>query len=194
MTEQPVKMKDLLEEAEKIACPVRRTLSFVEAFLEGPMCGRCFPCSMGSYEARKRLTSISTATGTEQDMDALRTIAEKMLVMSMCKRGKDTARVILDNMGKPDFGEHLAGRCRERMCTDLIEYRIVPEKCTRCGLCLDACRDNAIVGEKQVSYKSPFLPFEIRQKRCTKCGDCIKVCPTDAIVVVNIETEAPVGA
>ena len=72
-------------------------------------------------------------------------------------------------------------------CLALIEYRVIPDKCNMCGLCQDACKYSAIQGEKKKTYRSGYLPFEIRQKRCTKCGECIKVCPTRAIEIVDIK-------
>jgi formate hydrogenlyase subunit 6/NADH:ubiquinone oxidoreductase subunit I len=194
MTEKTKKIKDILEEAEGISCPVKKTLFFVDEFLRGPMCGKCFPCSFGSYEAKQRLLNISSALGTDEDIDAMRQIGNKMQLLSMCKRGKDTANILLENIESEAFKEHLRGLCAEKECAALIEYRNVQDKCIRCGLCKDVCKFDAIIGEKQVSVKCCYLPFEIRQKRCTKCGECIKVCPTNAIVIVNIENEATVSA
>jgi len=67
-------------------------------------------------------------------------------------------------------------------------YRVIPEKCVICGLCQDACKYNAIFGVKMTSYRSGYLPFEIRQKRCVKCGDCVPACPYGAIEVIEIKT------
>jgi ferredoxin len=190
MTAKTKKTEDILNEAQGISCPVRRTLFYTGEFLAGPMCGRCFPCAMGSYEARVRLEKIAGAQGTPEDIMALGRIARKMQAMSMCKKGKDTARVLLEALASPAFSEHVEGRCGEKECRAFIEYRNVPENCIRCGLCQEACQSAAIIGEKQVSYKCCYLPFEIRQRRCTKCGECIKVCPTSAIEVVAIGQEA----
>ncbi len=103
----------------------------------------------------------------------------------MCKKGKDTARFVIEKINTGEFAGHFAGSCSEGECRDLSEYIIVPEKCTMCGICLDACKDNAIIGEKKKSYLSNYQPFEIVQKRCTKCGECIKVCPEGAIILVS---------
>jgi ferredoxin len=58
-----------------------------------------------------------------------------------------------------------------------------------CGDCLEACKYDAILGEKKVRYLSGSLPFEIRKKRCTNCGECVKVCPTGAIEIVTVSVE-----
>ncbi len=188
------KVEEIKKEAEaNKKCPVSRALYYIEEFLAGPMCGKCFPCEMGVYEAKIRLGNLTKGKGSEADIFTIKRIATDMLESSRCKRGKDTATFILEWMGTDVFKEHTEGRCPSRECTALIEYRIIPNKCIICGLCKEACKYNAITGEKKNDYKSGYLPFEIRQKRCVKCGDCIKVCPTDAIVIVDVKSKEPVG-
>lgn len=188
-----LKVEDIKKEAEEKHCPVQKALYYIEKFLSDPMCGKCFPCSFGTHEAKIRLKDIISGKGIEADIFALRRIASKMLEASMCKKGKDTARFILEWIDTDAFNEHIEGRCPEKECTVFIEYRIIPERCIMCGLCQDVCGYNAIIGEKKKSYLSGYLPYEIRQKRCVKCGECIKVCPTEAIIVVDVKSKEPVG-
>lgn len=48
-----------------------------------------------------------------------------------------------------------------------------PERCDRCGACLDVCDEGAIrVGADYVF---------VDRARCTLCGECARVCPADAI-------------
>lgn len=194
-TEKQKKVSDIAEEAQAYKCPLRRALHIVEGFLDGPMCGKCFPCSMGSYEARIRLQDISERNGSPEDAAALASIAEKMGVMSMCKKGKDVSELLRGLMAESGgFREHVENRaCPDHECEGYIEYRNVPEKCIMCGDCQTACKYGAIFGEKRSGMQRGYRPFEIRQKRCVKCGECIKVCPTNAIVIVNIETDTSVG-
>jgi ferredoxin len=188
MTEEKkkeVKMEDVRVKADEEKCSVRKSLVFIEEFLAGPMCGKCFPCSLGSYEARVRLNRVIQGTATEDDTSAVKRIALNMVEASMCKKGKDTARYIIERMDTGEFADHLAKLCVSKECSQFIEYQIIPEKCTMCGLCQEVCKDNAVIGEKKKSYLSGYLPFEIAEKRCTKCGECIKVCPTGAVVIVE---------
>lgn len=190
---KPITMKDVKAKAEERKCPVQQSLVFIEEFLAEPMCGKCFPCSMGSYEARIRLRRIVEAEATEEDIERLKRIASNMLVSSMCKKGKDTAQFISEKITLQEFRRHLNGKCPDTECKSHIKYIIIPEKCTMCGLCKDVCKDNAIIGEKRRPYLSGYLPFEIAEKRCTKCGECIKVCPEGAIIIVSSREKELVG-
>jgi MinD superfamily P-loop ATPase len=62
---------------------------------------------------------------------------------------------------------------------ETIEFRglnlaiIDPDRCTRCGLCEEKCRFNAIRG------------FEVDPIHCEGCGVCVEVCPVGAIDFVE---------
>jgi MinD superfamily P-loop ATPase len=62
---------------------------------------------------------------------------------------------------------------------ETIEFRglnlavIDPDRCTRCGLCEEKCRFNAIHG------------FEVDPIHCEGCGVCVEVCPVGAIDFVE---------
>jgi ferredoxin len=187
MTEKktPVKMEDVQAKADQKSCPVQKSLTFVEEFLAEPMCGRCFPCSMGSYETRIRLKKLLDGTAVDDDILAVKNIASVMAEASMCKKGKDTAKYVQEQIDSNSFEKHLSGVCPAGECTHYHTYVIIPENCTMCGDCLDACKDNAIIGEKKKTFLSGYMPFEIVQKRCTKCGECMKVCQYAAIKIVS---------
>ena len=186
--EKEKKVDDIKKEVEdSIKCPVKKSLYYIGEFLDGPMCSRCLPCSLGSYEAKVRLAGIVEGRGTDKDISIIKRIMDDMLEGSLCKKGKDTAKFILEWMATDVFSEHIEGSCPDRECTAFVEYRVIPDKCVMCGLCKDACKYDAIIGEKKVSYMAGFLPFEIRQKRCVKCDDCFKVCPYEAIEIVEIK-------
>lgn len=193
MTEEkkkPVKMEDVKAKADEKKCAAQKALTFIEEFLAEPMCGRCFPCSMGSYEARIRLKKLIEGTASEDDIESVSKIAAIMSEASMCKKGKDTAKYLREDVDTSELAAHLTGLCANSECIEFMKYIIIPEKCTMCGDCLDACKDNAIVGEKKKPYLSGYLPFEIAQKRCTKCGECIKVCKDDAIKLISAKEMA----
>jgi ferredoxin len=179
------KVEDIRQEAEAKGCPVQKAYYYMGEFLAGPMCGKCFPCAMGAYEAKLRLANLVEGRGTEEDIRKLRLIAEEMQFASFCKKGKDTAKFITEWMGTGVYERHVQGVCPSKECKGLIAYRIIPEKCTNCGLCADACRHSAIIGEKRAGFRSGYIPFEIRQARCQKAGDCYRVCPEGAVEIID---------
>jgi ferredoxin len=191
--EKVKKFEDIREEAEKRKCPVQRALYLVEEFIAGPMCGKCLPCALGTYEAKIRLNGISLHSKGVSDADirALNRIGINLVEGAFCKKGRDTGKFILDTLAgsAEEFKEHVSGVCPEKECTGLLEYFIRPGMCNMCGKCAEACRYGAITGEKRRPFLSGYIPFEIRQKRCEKCGECLKVCPTGAIEVVTKRVE-----
>ncbi len=191
---QGTKVEDIKKDAEERHCPVQKSLYYIEKFLADSMCGKCFPCAYGTYEAKMRLRHIISGKGKEADIAALKRIADEMSEASRCKRGKDTARFLLEWMNNDSFNAHIEKRCPDRECLELTEYIIVPDKCIMCGECKTVCNYDAIIGEKMKPYLSGYLPFEIVQKRCTRCGDCIKVCPTNAIELHDFIAEAEIVA
>ena len=187
---KPVKMEDVQAKADEKGCAVQKALTFVEEFLAEPMCGRCFPCSMGSYETRIRLKKLLDGTAVEDDILAVKNIAAVMADASMCKKGKDTARYVQEQLDSHVLEEHLSGTCPAGECIHYLSYIIIPDNCTMCGDCLDACKDYAILGEKKKPFLSGYMPFEIVQKRCTKCGECMNVCKYDAVKTVSAKEMA----
>lgn len=177
--------------SEEKRCSVQEAIKYIDDFLAGPMCGRCFPCSLGSYEAEVGLKRIAEGQGTASDIAILERIATQILEGSMCKKGKDTAIFLKESLKRHSeiYVEHVAGRCREKECLALTIYCIIPEKCELCGLCQDVCRYDAIVGQKQVLFFTGFVPFQIRLKKCVKCGDCLGACPYGAIEVISGKEE-----
>ncbi|MGO3728949.1 MAG: indolepyruvate ferredoxin oxidoreductase subunit alpha, partial [Enterococcus viikkiensis] len=68
-------------------------------------------------------------------------------------------------------------RCPAGVCKNLIQYRILPDKCTGCRVCAKGCPVSAISGEAKRAH-------EIDQSICTKCGLCIDTCRYDAITIL----------
>lgn len=190
---KPLKVEEIKTTADTIACPVEKAQYYVSQFLAGPMCGKCFPCSMGSYEARIILNVIIEGRGKRRDLERLKRIASEMVESSMCKKGKDTARFLLEWLDSDVFLKHIEGYCPARTCAAFIEYRIIPGKCTLCGKCKDICKYNAVHGDKVKPFMGGYLPFEIRQKKCVNCGDCIKVCPENAIILADARDREMAG-
>ena len=191
--EKGKKLEDIRKEAEEKGCPVQKVLYFINEFLSELMCGKCYPCSLGTQEAKIRLIKIAEHldNATASDIDALKRIAFCMTDGSFCKKGKDTGRFITEQLGKShdEFSSHLDSPCAKKECIFRTEYIINPDLCIKCGKCLEACKYNAIIGNLNTSHFAHSFPFEIRQEKCTRCGECVKVCPVEAIDVITIDIE-----
>ncbi|RJP67322.1 MAG: 4Fe-4S dicluster domain-containing protein [Candidatus Abyssobacteria bacterium SURF_17] len=55
-----------------------------------------------------------------------------------------------------------------------MAYRIIVEKCTRCGKCLEECPMEAISVDAADRYV-------IDPDVCTDCGSCADICPEGAV-------------
>jgi len=187
------KLEDIRKEAGEKACLVQRALYFITEFIAGPMCSKCYPCSLGTGEAKIILTKIGgyAEKADDADIHALERIGLTMIDGSFCKKGKDAGKFIIELLtaSEEEFRQHLAGICPKKECAALVGYAINADLCFMCGKCSEVCKPGAIIGEKKRPYLSGYLPFEIRQRRCTKCGECVKVCPAGAIEVIKKQEE-----
>ncbi|MEA3223168.1 MAG: ATP-binding protein [Thermodesulfobacteriota bacterium] len=58
--------------------------------------------------------------------------------------------------------------------------RIISEKCTNCGICMDVCRFDAV--KKEISKdKLSSIEYSIDEVACEGCGVCAYFCPEKAI-------------
>lgn len=89
-------------------------------------------------------------------------------------------------------GEHLP--LVQALATELgvaePRFRLPPDDCILCGLCVRACRD--IVGVAAISLVNRSMekkvgpPFEIASNACIECGTCVLICPTGALKLEDI--------
>jgi NADP-reducing hydrogenase subunit HndC len=169
-------------------CMVDTARYFIDFCCE-ESCGKCIPCREGLRVLREILTDISEGRGKEGDIEAIEEIAQVMADASLCALGKTAANPVLTTLKYfgDEYEAHIKEkRCPAKVCSDLINYYIDPDKCEACMICLRSCPGDAIHGEKGVVHW-------IEQEKCTKCGMCYQLCPTKFSAVVKLSGE-PVPA
>jgi len=168
-------------------CSVLIVLEFLKGFAKDKMCGKCLPCMFGTVRMIDVLERITNGKGEEEDIVLLDEISSYIVDTARCKLGKDAATFVKDSLSssKNEYEEHIKDKyCAQKSCEAIVSYQINSEKCTICGACKEVCPEDAIVGEKMVSYLSDNKPYYIKNKKCIKCGECLAVCEADAIEIV----------
>ena len=123
------------------------------------------------------LTRITEGRGKLEDLDTIADIAEGMEIGSLCALGQLTPGPIKSALRyfRDEFEAHILDkRCPAGVCTKLIRYVVVAEKCTGCQACKKACPTEAIRG----TLKDVHM---IDQTKCIKCGACQEACRFEAI-------------
>ncbi len=166
-------------------CMVDVACYFIE-FLCDESCGKCVPCREGLKQMRKILKGICDGEGTEEDLKLLEELANVTRNAALCALGSTSANPVLSTLRyfRDEYEAHIKDkRCPARVCKELINYYIDPEKCKACQICLKKCPVDAIEGAKKTIHV-------IDQEKCTKCGTCYDVCPAKFDAIVKITGEA----
>lgn len=148
-------------------------------FLKEESCGKCVPCREGIKRMLEILTDITEGRGTMADIDRLEKLAWAVQQTALCQLGKTAPNPVLSTLRyfRDEYVAHIVDhKCPAGVCRELIEYYIIEEKCTGCGVCLRRCPQEAISGEKRELHV-------IDPELCIKCGVCLDVCKFDAVGV-----------
>lgn len=175
-------------------CMVEVARYFLE-FIQNESCGKCVPCRLGTKQMLDILTDITEGKGKPEDIEFLKELAEGIKTGSLCGLGQTSPNPVLTTLGFfiDEYHAHIDNKvCPACSCKNLIEYRITPEECNGCMLCLKSCPTGAVTGLKKEVHS-------INQNKCIKCGTCYELCSGkyNAIEVVseplNISDEDEAG-
>ncbi|MFL0268328.1 NADH-ubiquinone oxidoreductase-F iron-sulfur binding region domain-containing protein [Candidatus Clostridium radicumherbarum] len=148
-------------------------------FLSEESCGKCVPCREGIKRMLEIIDDICEGRGREEDLEALKEIAETVSEASLCGLGKSAPNPVVSTLKYflEEYMEHILNkRCRAGVCKELTTFYIDADMCRGCGLCKMNCPTEAISGE----VKKVHL---IDINKCSKCGSCINTCNFDAVKV-----------
>ncbi|MEZ4599187.1 MAG: NADH-ubiquinone oxidoreductase-F iron-sulfur binding region domain-containing protein [Syntrophotaleaceae bacterium] len=156
-------------------------VSIAKFFLDFTMdetCGKCTPCRIGSKRIYETLDKITKGLATDDDVDKLKMLAANVKDTALCGLGQTMPNPVLSTMRvfEDEYRAHVRDKkCPAGVCTDLLEFVVVPEKCVGCTLCAKVCPVNCISGKAKEVHV-------IDQAACIKCGACLDKCKFDAII------------
>ena len=159
------------------SCMVDIAKFFLE-FTVDESCGKCTPCRVGTRRLLEILNKITDGKGTLEDLDKLEALCYYIKENSLCGLGQTAPNPVLSTLKnfRDEYEAHVVDKkCPAGVCKNLVQIKIVPDKCKGCTLCARNCPVNAISGKVKEVH-------EIDQNKCIKCGVCLDNCKFGAIV------------
>ncbi|MGQ9524102.1 MAG: NADH-quinone oxidoreductase subunit NuoF [Armatimonadota bacterium] len=160
-------------------CMVDVARFFLE-FTQDESCGKCVPCREGTKRMLEILTRITQGQGQPGDIEKLERLGRTIKRASLCGLGQAAPNPVLSTIAnfRDEYEVHIyEKRCPAHVCSGLLTYSILEDKCVGCGLCRRNCPVQAISG-------SPRQPHVIDVERCIKCGECLRRCKFGAVQLV----------
>lgn len=158
---------------------------FYMEFICDESCGKCSPCRIGTKRMLEILTRITNGKATLKDLDELEELAVNIKSNSLCGLGQTAANPVLSTLQhfRDEYVAHIVDKkCPAHICKNLMEYKIVKDKCFGCGMCVRSCPAGAFIKTDYVAPGKKLPAYEVDTTKCIKCGMCIASCKFKAIV------------
>lgn len=163
---------------DETSCMVDMAKFFLD-FSQNESCGKCTFCRIGTKRMLEILKKISDGNGSIDDIEKLEDLSIQIKNNSLCGLGQTAPNPVLTTIKyfKDEYLAHIVEKkCPAKECKPLLNYVVIPEKCTGCTVCAKNCPTNCISGNrKELHY--------INQNECIKCGVCYSKCKFDAIKI-----------
>ncbi len=146
-------------------------------FTQKESCGKCTPCRVGTRHMVEILERITRGEADLEILLKLQNLAETVKRGSLCGLGQTAPNPVLTTLKyfRDEYLSHVKDKfCPATVCRELIEYRVIPEKCTGCQRCVSVCPTGAITGPRSE-------PHNLDPSKCIKCRACYEICRFDAI-------------
>ena len=157
-------------------CMVGMAKFFLD-FTAKESCGKCIHCRIGTKRMLEILERITKGQGKNGDIELLEELCYSIKDGALCGLGQTAPNPVLTTIKyfRNEYEAHInEKKCPAGECSDLIEYKIIEDKCKGCTLCARNCPVDAIEGSVKV-------PHKIDITKCIKCGKCYSSCKFGAI-------------
>jgi NADH-quinone oxidoreductase subunit F len=146
-------------------------------FIQKESCGKCTSCRVGTRHMVDILDKICIGEGEVEDLNKLESLARTVKATSLCGLGQTAPNPVFTTLRyfRSEYVEHVVNKyCPALVCRSLIEYYVIPNKCTGCQRCVSVCPTGAISGPRSE-------PHNLDAAKCIKCRACLEICRFDAI-------------
>ncbi len=151
---------------------------FFLQFTVDESCGKCTPCRIGTKRLYEMLEKITSGNGTMEDIDKMEKLCHYIKNNSLCGLGQTAPNPVLSTLRyfRDEYISHVKDKkCPAGVCTKLLSYKIMEDKCKGCTACARKCPVGAISGTVK-------QPHSIDTNKCIKCGACMDTCKFGAII------------